>query len=116
MTRSKTVVGSIAAALLALPLSAALGEDASRLAPPHRLDTTQQQSSVNAVPGEKLDSGLGEMPHYREWAQHPSTQHLTAIANHVPGEKQDSGLGDLPPYSEWARNADLQHVAARAAK
>ena len=28
------------------------------------------------IPGEKLDSGLGEMPHYSDWAQHPELAHL----------------------------------------
>ena len=40
--------------------------------------------NAHAVPGEKLDSGLGEMAPYR--------------ASAVLGEKLDSGLGDIAPY------------------
>jgi hypothetical protein len=65
------------------------------------------------IQGEKLDSGLGELPHYREWAQHPHLRSMTAMVNHVPGEKLDSGLGDMPPYREWARVRTLQRSAAR---
>jgi hypothetical protein len=42
------------------------------------------------VAGEKLDSGLGELPHYSKWG------------TKVAGEKLDSGLGELPHYSKWA--------------
>jgi hypothetical protein len=41
---------------------------------------------AHAVPGEKIDSGLGEM-----------SRHGT-----VAGQKVDSGLGDLPHYRHWA--------------
>lgn len=62
------------------------------------------------VAGEKLDSGLGELPPYREWAKYPATSKLVALASHVPGEKLDSGLGELPPYREWADNTGNQHL------
>ena len=39
-----------------------------------------------AVPGEKIDSGLGELPRYGQ----------------VVGQKVDSGLGELPHYRDWA--------------
>lgn len=42
------------------------------------------------VAGQKLDSGLGELPHYSRWR------------NHVAGESMDDGLGELPHYSKWA--------------
>ncbi len=48
---------------------------------------------ANKVSGEKIDSGLGDLPHYSQWAK---------PANKVSGEKVDSGLGDLPHYSQWA--------------
>ena len=54
------------------------------------------------VAGEKLDSGLGKLPHYREWAKYPNTSGLVALVNRVPGEKLDNGLGELPPYLEWS--------------
>ena len=30
----------------------------------------------SALPGEKLDSGLGQIPHYNEWTQHQDLRHL----------------------------------------
>ena len=53
------------------------------------------------VAGEKLDSGLAELAHYREWRhtwisaapQVPPRMHAIA------GEKRDSGLGELLPRS-----------------
>ncbi len=57
------------------------------------------------VSGEKQDSGLGTLPHYRDWAQHPQTRALVDLASprQVPGEKQDSGLGELPHYRYWVK-------------
>ena len=40
---------------------------------------------AHKVSGEKVDSGLGDLPHYSQWAK---------PANKVSGEKVDSGLGD----------------------
>jgi len=59
--------------------------------------------AVRHVPGEKLDSGLGELPNYREWSWYPGTSHLVR-ANRVAGEKLDSGLGELKHYRYWADN------------
>jgi hypothetical protein len=42
-------------------------------------------SRAHAMPGEKIDSGLGEMPRYGT----------------VVGQKVDSGLGELPHYRHW---------------
>jgi hypothetical protein len=50
------------------------------------------------VPGAKIDSGLGELPHYRHWVD-KTGKHPMGVA--VLGESQDSGLGDLPHYSRW---------------
>jgi hypothetical protein len=55
---------------------------------------------VNPVVGEKLDSGLGELP---RWNAAPDR------INPVAGEKLDSGLGDL---AQWRPEAP---VAAKAA-
>lgn len=49
------------------------------------------------VPGEKIDSGLGDLPHYSRWADRSGR--VVAVA--VPGESLDSGLGELPPYRLW---------------
>jgi hypothetical protein len=48
---------------------------------------------INPVAGEKLDSGLGELPPWN------ATQDRI---NPVAGEKLDSGLGDLPPWKPEA--------------
>jgi hypothetical protein len=50
------------------------------------------------VAGQKLDSGLGELPHYSKWAD-PSGRSPLRVA--VVGESLDSGLGELPHYSKW---------------
>ena len=50
------------------------------------------------VAGQKLDSGVGELPHYRNWAD-PSGRNPKG--NRVAGESLDDGLGSLPHYSKW---------------
>jgi len=47
--------------------------------------------------GEKIDSGLGALPHYSRWAD-PRGR---VIASAVPGESLDDGLGQLPHYRTW---------------
>lgn len=70
------------------------------IAAPAMAQDSAKNERMHAVPGEKLDSGLGQLPHYRDW---PASMKAPAPAivgriNPVPGEKLDSGLGDLPPY------------------
>ncbi|HTP94993.1 MAG TPA: hypothetical protein VMK05_04040 [Burkholderiales bacterium] len=80
---------------------------------PLACDADPADSERHAIPGEKLDSGLGELPHYREWGQQPATRNLTrtrVAASHVPGEKLDSGLGELPPYRDWANDPATRHL------
>ncbi len=60
-----------------------------------------------AVSGQKLDSGLGKLPHYSQWAKHPQLAKLAVAANSVAGESLDSGLGELPHYSLWAGHPRL---------
>jgi len=66
----------------------------------------------NHVPGEKLDSGLGDLrPEWPGEKQQGATLREpggspTSIAHRVPGEKLDSGLGELPPYH---RSGDTWH-------
>lgn len=71
----------------------------------------------NPVPGEKLDSGLGSLPHYSRWAQEgvlgPAGAPATR-ATHVVGEKIDSGLGELPHYREWKDPSGHAVTAAAA--
>ena len=55
-------------------------------------------ASTTGVAGQKIDSGLGELPHYSTWIDRTG-QYPTP--HHVSGESQDNGLGDLPHYSRW---------------
>ncbi|MFN7086256.1 MAG: hypothetical protein ACK4N4_06490 [Burkholderiales bacterium] len=68
-------------------------------------------SGNDASAGQKLDSGLGKLPHYSQWAQHPQ---LAALAGNVPGESLDSGLGKLPHYSQWAQHPRLASLVVAA--
>ena len=81
---------ALAATLALLSFSSASGAE------------TPRPDARHHVTGEKLDSGLGELPHYREWAHNPATRQLAAAdaAIRVAGEKLDSGLGELPHYRE----------------
>jgi hypothetical protein len=61
--------------------------------------TVATASAPSAAPeGQKLDSGLGELPHYSQW-QDKSGRRPTG--HRVAGESLDSGLGDLPHYAKW---------------
>jgi hypothetical protein len=55
------------------------------------------ESPRAVVAGEKLDSGLGDLPHYSRWAD-PKGR---VVAVSVPGESLDSGLGEMPHYRLW---------------
>lgn len=76
----------------------------------------------DSVAGEKVDSGLGELPHYAQWAD-PSGKGaagvkrpaVVAIGAVVVGEKIDSGLGQLPHYSRWADVTGKHPLAMRDA-
>jgi len=59
--------------------------------------SAQSGTDVN-VPGQKLDSGLGNLPHYSTWVDRSGRYPL---GYHVAGESLDSGLGELPHYSKW---------------
>jgi hypothetical protein len=48
--------------------------------------------------GQKLDSGLGQLPPYRLWDDPSGRQ---PMRHRVAGESLDSGLGELPHYREW---------------
>jgi hypothetical protein len=48
------------------------------------------------VAGQKIDSGLGDLPHFRHWADRSGR-----LATVVQGESLDDGLGELPHYSQW---------------
>lgn len=52
-----------------------------------------------AVAGQKIDSGLGELPHHRDWSD-PAGR--LPMGTRVLGESLDNGLGELPHYSTWS--------------
>jgi hypothetical protein len=60
----------------------------------------KSQGQPHRVAGEKLDNGLGRLPHYREWHYGWNTNRKNAQLrlNPVVGEKLDSGLGELQPH------------------
>jgi hypothetical protein len=81
-----------------------------------------QMPATAQVVGEKLDSGLGDLPHYRHWTDptgkqaaptRTATESALAAAP-VAGEKLDSGLGDLPHYRDWA-DASGKHAMLKRA-
>lgn len=78
----------ISAALLGLAAGPALADPAA----------TTRHAAAKALAGQKLDSGLGELPHYRLWAD-PSGR--APLSRQVAGESLDNGLGELPHYSLW---------------
>lgn len=51
------------------------------------------------VAGQKLDNGLGDLPHYSTWADRTGRN---PMGSRVAGESLDDGLGALPHYSKWA--------------
>ncbi|MDP1533261.1 MAG: hypothetical protein Q8L92_06715 [Rubrivivax sp.] len=55
-------------------------------------------SPDKAVVGQKLDSGLGSLPHYSKWAD-PTGRN--PVSHKVAGESLDDGVGSLPHYSKW---------------
>lgn len=65
-------------------------------------------SAAVVLPAQKIDSGLGELPHYSQWADPTGKNPLRRAAGasgarvQVAGEKRDSGLGELPHFSLWA--------------
>ncbi len=58
-----------------------------------------QEAPALAAAGQKIDSGLGDLPHYRYWADPTGKAPMVAK---LAGQKIDSGLGDLPHYRYWA--------------
>ena len=110
--RKILILVSIAALLLSASAAGADNAAASGLGPNH-------------VPGEKLDSGLGDLG--PEW---PAAKQQGAalrepggspiqIGYRVPGEKLDSGLGELPRYrgaGDSNYRSPPEEVAERASR
>lgn len=103
MAKHQINISALAAMLALLAFPSASGAE------------TPLPGAMHRVTGEKLDSGLGELPHYREWAHNPATRQLVAmdVATRVSGEKLDSGLGKLPHYREWAHNPETRRLLTR---
>jgi hypothetical protein len=59
--------------------------------------SAQSGTDLN-TPGQKIDSGLGELPHYSKWVDRSGRYPL---GYRVVGESLDDGLGELPHYSKW---------------
>lgn len=57
-----------------------------------------QTQRPDAVIGEKIDSGVGELPPYAQWDDKTGRQ---PMRHRVAGESLDDGLGELPHYSKW---------------
>ena len=80
--------------------------------------TLADDARANPMPGEKLDSGLGSLPHYSRWAQEGVLKAAGAAAanagTRISGEKLDSGLGELPHYRDWKDPSGHAVTAAAA--
>jgi hypothetical protein len=68
-------------------------------------------AASTAAEGQKLDSGLGDLPHYSTWAD-KSGRH--AASHRVAGESLDSGLGELPAYTLWKDKSGRDPMGAQA--
>lgn len=75
------------------------------------LAATQAFAAGTAVQGEKQDSGLGELPHYSQWADKTGKDPMRAS---TAGEKLDNGLGDLPHYSKWVDKSGRNPMGPKA--
>lgn len=75
------------------------------------LAATQAFAAGTAVPGEKQDSGLGDLPHYSQWVDKTGKDPMRAS---TAGEKLDSGLGDLPHYSKWVDKSGKNPMGPKA--
>lgn len=76
------------------------------------LATSASAQSGNAVAGEKLDSGLGGLPHYSKWGTAAAGK---AAALRVEGESLDNQLGELPNYRLWVDRSGKDPMGTQAA-
>ena len=70
-------------------------------------------SAPETVLGQKVDSGLGGLPHYSKWAD--PTGRLP-MGHRVLGESLDDGLGELLHYSKWVDSSGRDSLGRRAAQ
>jgi|GEM_PF-3093780 len=94
--------------VLAAAVAAAIG-----LCAPSMARDPADEARLNRVPGEKLDSGLGQLPYYSKWQEGPKADATRAPGriNPVLGEKLDSGLGDIQPAAGPAPRANRAKLA-----
>ena len=74
--------------------------------------TSAQADRVNAVTGEKLDSGLGSLPHFSRWADPRAGR---VAVQRLPGESLDSGLGQLPHHRLWTDRSGKNPIGVTVA-
>jgi hypothetical protein len=70
-------------------------------------------ASGASVPGEKLDSGLGQLPHYSKWAD---ASGRVVASTKVAGESLDDGLGQLPHYAHWVDKSGADPLGVKMAR
>ena len=70
-------------------------------------------SGAAAITGEKLDSGLGQLPHFSTWVDRSGR---AVVAARVPGESLDQGLGELPHFSRWVDKRGADPMGLKVAK
>ena len=68
-----------------------------------------------AVPGEKLDSGLGKVPHFSEWERHPELRWIARAANRSSSTLVAPAAPHVVPgdSSRSAGNSDLERSTGR---
>ena len=107
--------------LMSLKIAAAMAAALGVLASTPTL-AGEAVAATAQVPGQKIDSGLGDLPHYSQWTdptgKNPMgrTASAPATAVQVTGEKKDSGLGELPHYSQWVDKSGREAVRVSQAK
>jgi hypothetical protein len=72
-----------------------------------------RQKKPIQIPGQSLDDGLGDLPHYAHWAD--PTGRMSPRIN-IPGETLDSGLGAFVDQLEREFNEPMQVGTAPANK
>lgn len=95
-SRSRTIIATLA--LLSFPFCCG--------AEPPRASTPA------TVIGEKVDSGLGDLPHYRFWTTSPRRPAGGVVAVRIVGEKLDSGLGALSESSAQSMYVTTTQLAS----
>ena len=94
--RNRTMIATLA--LLSLPIWCAA-------------ESPRADKPVTVV-GEKVDSALGDLPHYRYWTASHARSVNGAVPVRIVGEKLDSGLGTLSESGAQSNYAVSTQVAS----